>query len=97
MKHLHCEWRRLVVAAVLAIVGSLLVATNSSAQSSEGCRAYAEDYSYRYSADSIWADVFRIRGRRATVNAVAADRSRRLKRSTLFDNAYARCMRDRWP
>jgi hypothetical protein len=96
MKHLHCEWRRLVVAAVLAMVGSLLVVTTSSAQSSEGCRAYAEDYSYRYSADSIWADVFRIRGR-PTVNAVAADRSRRLKRSTLFDNAYARCMRDQWP
>lgn len=50
MKHLNCEWRRLVVAAVLAMVGSLLVITTSSAQSSEGCRAYAEDYSYRYSA-----------------------------------------------
>ena len=97
MKHLHCEWRRLVVAAVLTMVGFLFVITTSSAQSSEGCRAYAEDYSYRYSADNIWADVFRVRGRRPTVNAVAADRSRRLKRSTLFDNAYARCMRDLWP
>jgi hypothetical protein len=97
MKRLHCEWRRLVVAAVLTTVGSLLVVTTSFAQSPEGCRAYAEDYSYRYSADSLWGDVFRIRGRRATVNAVAADRSRRLKRSTLFDAAYARCMRGRWP
>ena len=97
MKHLHCEWRRLVIAAVLAMVGSLLAITTSSAQSSEGCRAYAEDYSYRYSADSMWAGVFGIRQRRAAVHAVAADRSRRLKRSTLFDNAYARCMRDLWP
>ena len=62
MKHLHCEWRRLVVAAVLAMVGSLLVITTSSAQSSEGCRAYAEDYSHRYSAEVAYGPMFSASG-----------------------------------
>jgi hypothetical protein len=42
-----------LVAAGLATVGSVLVITTSFAQSSANCRAYAEDYSLRYSAP--WA------------------------------------------
>ena len=47
MKHdnLLAGWRRLVVAAGLATLGSVLVITTSFAQSSANCRAYAEDYS----------------------------------------------------
>jgi hypothetical protein len=97
MKHdnLLAGWRKLVVAAVLATLGSALVITTSFAQSAN-CRAYAEDYSLRYSAP--WARLnFNIGGRRAGVSALAANRSRALQQSTLFDNAYARCMRGRWP
>ena len=98
MKHENLGWRRLLVAAVFATLGSTLAITSSLAQSSENCRAYAEDYSYRYSVDSVWGDVFRVAGgRRAGVNAIAAKRARGLQRSALFDNAYARCMRGRWP
>jgi hypothetical protein len=93
--NLRAGLRRLVVAAGLATLGSsVLVITSSFAQSSETCRAYAEDYSLRYSAP-MWN--FNMGGRRAGVGALAAQRSRALQRSTLFDNAYARCMRGRWP
>jgi hypothetical protein len=98
MKHdnVLTGWRKLVVAAGLATLGSVLVITTSSAQSSADCRAYAEDYSLRYSAP--WATSnFNIGGRRAGVSALAAHRSRALQQSTLFDNAYARCMRGRFP
>ena len=98
MKHDNslAGWRRLVVAAGLATLGSVLVVTTSFAQSSANCRAYAKDYSTRYSAP--WATSnFNIGRRRAGASAVAAHRSRALQRSTLFDNAYSRCMRGRWP
>jgi hypothetical protein len=98
MKHdnLLVGWRKLVVAAGLATLGSVIVITSSFAQSSANCRAYAEDYSLRYS--SPWASLnFGIGGRRAGVRALAANRSRAIQQSTLFDNAYARCMRGRWP
>jgi hypothetical protein len=98
MKHdnLLAGLRKLVVAAGLATLGSVLVFTISFAQSSANCRAYAEDYSVRYSAP--WARLnFNIGGRRAGVSALAANRSRAIQQSTLFDNAYARCMRGRWP
>ena|SRR6185437_7368524 len=97
MKHdnLWSGWRKLIVAAGLATLGSsVLVITSSFAQSSANCRAYAEDYSLRYSAPR-WN--FNIGGRRAGGSALAAHRSRALQRSTLFDNAFARCMRGRWP
>jgi hypothetical protein len=55
-------WRKLVVAAVLVTFGSALTMTTSFAQSSVNCRAYAEDYSLRYSAGSPWGDAFRIGG-----------------------------------
>jgi hypothetical protein len=97
MKHQNSGWRKLLVAAGLATFGSALVMAPSFAESSAGCRAYAEDYSLRYSAGSVWDDVFRVGGRRVAVSAMAADRSRRLQKSTLFDNAYARCMRGQWP
>jgi hypothetical protein len=100
MKHrnLLAGRRKLFVAIVLVTFGSALTTTTSFAQSSANCRAYAEDYSLRYSAGSAWGDAFRILGgRRGAVSAMAADRSRRLQKSTLFDNAYARCMRGRWP
>jgi hypothetical protein len=47
MKHdnLLAGWRKLVVAAGLATLGSVLVITTSFAQPSANCRAYAEDYS----------------------------------------------------
>jgi hypothetical protein len=98
MKHynLLAGWRKLVVAAGLAMLESMLVITTSFAQSSVNCRAYAEDYSLRYS--SSWATLnFNVGGRRAGVSALAANRSRAVQQSTLFDNAYARCMRGRWP
>ena len=87
-------WRKLVVAVGLATLGSSALAiTTSFAQSSAGCRAYAEDYSLRYSTP-WW---FNIGGRRVGATALAAHRNRALQQSTLFDNAYARCMRGRWP
>ena len=98
MKHdnLLAGWIRLVVVAGFAILGSVLVVTASFAQSSANCRAYAKDYSTRYSAP--WATSnFNIGRRRAGASALAANRSRALQRSTLFDNAYSRCMRGRWP
>jgi hypothetical protein len=98
MKHdnLLAGWRGLVVAAGLATLGSLFVTTTSFAQSSVNCRAYAKDYSARYSTP--WATSnFNIGGRRAGASTLAAHRSRALQRSTLFDNAYSRCMRGRWP
>ena len=98
MKHDNslASWQKLVVAAGLGTLGSVLVITTSFARSSVNCRAYAEDCSLRYSAP--WATLnFNIGGRRAGVSALAAHRSRALKQSTLFDNAYARCMRGRWP
>ena len=96
MKHdnLLAGWRRLIVAAGLATLGFLLVTRTSVAQSN--CRAYAEDYSARYSTP--WATSnFNIGRRRAGASALAANRSRALQRSTLFDNAYSRCMRGHWP
>lgn len=90
--------RKLLIATVLVTFGSALTISTSFAQSSANCRAYAEDYSLRYSDGSAWGNAFRIPGgRRGAVNAMAAERSRRLQKSTLFDNAYARCMRGRWP
>ena len=97
LKHRISRWIKLGFAAGLATLGSSLVITTSFAQSSADCRAYAEDYSYRYSADSVWGEAFRVGGRRAGATAIAANRSRSLQRSTLFDRAYARCMRGLWP
>jgi hypothetical protein len=97
MKHnkLLTGWRKLVVAVGLATLGSALTITTSFAQSSAGCRAYAEDYSLRYSTP-WWK--FNIGGRRGGISsALALNRSRALQQSTLFDNAYARCMRGRFP
>src|ERR1700730_16380594 len=97
MKHdnLLARWRKLAVTACLAMLGSLVI-TISFAQSSANCRAYAEDYSLRYSAP--WSTLnFNVGGLRAAASALAANRSRALQQSTLFDNAYARCMRGRWP
>lgn len=96
MTHQNNGWRKLFVAAGLATLGSALAITASFADTSANCRAYAEDYSVRYSAGSIWDDVFRVRGR-PSGGAMAADRSRRLQKSTLFNKAYAHCMRDLWP
>src|ERR1700744_4488528 len=95
--NLVVRWRTLFFAAGLAIPGSLSMITTSFAQSSAGCRAYAEDYAQRYSAVSAWGDACRVGGRRSAATAMAADRRRRLRKSTLLDNAYARCMRDLWP
>jgi hypothetical protein len=90
-------WRTLVFAAGLAMPGSLSMITTSFAQSSASCRAYAEDYAERYSAGSAWANAFRVGGRRSAARAMAADRRHRLRKSTLLENAYTRCMHDRWP
>jgi hypothetical protein len=96
MKHQNSGLRKLVAAVALATLESLLVITTSFAQSSENCRAYAEDYSLRYS--SPWATSnFNIGGRRAGATALAANRSRAVQQSTLFSSAYARCMRGLWP
>ena len=96
MKYQNCGRRKLAVSAGLVMLGSLLAISTSFAQSPENCRAYAEDYSYRYSAP--WASLnFGIGGRRAGVSALAANRAHGIEKSKLFDNAYARCMRGRWP
>jgi hypothetical protein len=96
MKRQNWLWKKLIVVTGLATLGSVLAITTSFADTSANCRAYADDYSVRYSAGSIWDDVFRVRGR-PSGTAMAADRSRRLQRSTLFNKAYAHCMSDRWP
>ena len=61
------------------------MATTSFAQSSTGCRAYAEDYAERYSAGSAWGDAFRVRGRPSASNVIATSAARRLRKSTLID------------
>jgi len=91
MKRQNWLWKKLIVVTGLATLGSVLAITTSFADTSANCRAYADDYSVRYSAGSIWDDVFRVRGR-PSGTAMAADRSRRLQRSTLFNKAYAHCM-----
>jgi hypothetical protein len=93
---LNYGWRKSFVAAGLATIGSLLAITTSFANTPANCRAYAEDYSLRYSVGSVWDDVFRVRGR-PSGSAMVADRSRRLQKSTLFNKAYAHCMHDQWP
>lgn len=98
MKHnFLARQRTLVVATALTTLGSVLAVTTSFAQTSTGCHAYAQDYAERYSAGSAWGEAFRIGGRRSAANAMVADRRRRLQRATVIDNAYTRCMRDRWP
>jgi hypothetical protein len=96
MKRRTSLWKKVVAAFGLATLGSVPAVTTSLADNSANCRAYAEDYSVRYSAGSIWDDVFRVRGR-PSGSAMAADRSRRLQKSALFNKAYAHCMQDRWP
>jgi hypothetical protein len=96
MKRRNWLWKWLFVASGLGALGSVLAITTSIADTSANCQAYAEDYSGRYSAGSIWDDVFRVRGR-PSGSAMAADRSRRLQKSALFNRAYAHCMQDRWP
>jgi hypothetical protein len=96
MKRQNWARRKLLVATGLATLGYVLAITTSFAGTSANCRAYAEDYSVRYSAGSVWDDVFRVRGR-PSASAMVVDRSQRLQRSTLFDKAYAHCMHDRWP
>jgi hypothetical protein len=99
MKHnkFLTRWRMLFVATALATLGSVLVATTSFAQLSTGCRAYAEDYAERYSAGSAFGDAFRVGGRPSAASAMAASTARRLRKSTLINNAYTRCMQNRWP
>ena len=96
MKRRNWLWKKVFVASGLATLGSVLAITTSLADTSANCHAYAEDYSVRYSAGSIWDNVFRVRGR-PSGSAMAADRSRRLQKSALFNRAYAHCMQDRWP
>jgi len=47
MNNFLARQRILFVATAFATLGSMLVATTSFAQSSTGCRAYAEDYAER--------------------------------------------------
>ncbi|SHM69765.1 hypothetical protein SAMN05444321_7281 [Bradyrhizobium lablabi] len=58
MDNFLARQRGLFVATAFATLGSMLVATTSYAQSSRGCRAYAEDYAERYSAGSAWGEPF---------------------------------------
>jgi len=55
MKHRNVltGWRKLVVPVVSVTFGFALTITTSFAQSSANCRAYAEDYSHRYSAGAL--------------------------------------------
>jgi hypothetical protein len=89
--------RTLLFAVGLTSSGSLSMITTAFAQTSASCHAYAEDYAERYSAGSAWGDAFRMGGRPSAGRVLAADRRRRLQRSTILDNAYVRCMHDRWP
>jgi hypothetical protein len=74
----------LFVATALATLGPVLVATTSFAQSSTGCRAYAEDYAERYAAGSALGDALRVGGRPSAASAMAASTARRLRKSTLL-------------
>src|SRR5262249_45580982 len=80
---------------------------------SQFCREYARDYSMRYSRGGAMGGVVRgalggavIGGivdggrgasRGAGAGAIVGGASRGIQRSTLFDRAYDRCMRRRWP
>jgi hypothetical protein len=77
------------------------------------CREYARDCSMRYSRGGIMGGVVRGAlggaviggivdggrgaGRGAGAGALVGGASRGIQSSTLFDRAYARCMRGRWP
>jgi Glutaminase len=87
--------RKLVVAAVLVTFGSALAITTSSAQSSANCRAYAEDYSLRYSAGSAWGDAFRMGGGAAPLvrwPPIGRAAFKRLRSSTTL--THAACVAD---
>jgi uncharacterized protein YcfJ len=80
---------------------------------SDFCRDYARDYSFRYSRGGIMGGVVRGAlggaiiggivdggrgaGRGAGAGAILGGASRGIDSSTLFDRAYRRCMRGRWP
>src|SRR6185312_15252507 len=80
---------------------------------SDSCREYARDYSMRYSRDGFMGGVVRGAlggaviggiagggrgaGRGAGAGALLGGATRGIQSSTLFDRAYSRCMRGRWP
>jgi hypothetical protein len=80
---------------------------------SQFCREYACDYSMRYSRGGAMGGVVRGAlggaviggivdggrgaGRGAGAGAVVGGASRGIQRSTLYNSAYSRCMRGRWP
>ncbi len=107
------RWQKLIVVTVFATLGYTLPNTTAFAASSSFCQAYARDYSLRYSAGGAMGGVVRgalggaaiggiVNGGRgarrgAGAGALAGGVSRGIQRSTLYDRAYLRCMRGRWP
>jgi uncharacterized protein YcfJ len=91
----------------------LTITTSFASSRSQFCRSYARDYSMRYSAGGAMGGVVRgalggaaIGGivgggrgarRAAGAGAIVGGASRGIQSSTLFDRAYAHCMRGRWP
>jgi hypothetical protein len=91
----------------------LTITTSFASSRSQFCRSYARDYSMRYSAGGAMGGVVRGalggaaiggivgggRGARrgAGAGAIVGGASRGIQSSTLFDRAYAHCMRGRWP
>jgi uncharacterized protein YcfJ len=107
------RWQKLVAVTVFATLGFVLPATTAFAASSSFCQAYARDYSLRYSSGGAMGGIVRgalggaaiggiVNGGRgarrgAGAGALAGGVSRGIQRSTLYDRAYLRCMRGRWP
>src|SRR5260221_12927111 len=109
--NLPVRWQKLFVVIGLAALTSLLPMPTASASSF--CRAYARDYSLRYSAGGAMGGVVRgalggalvggvVNGGRgarrgAGGGALAGGSSRGSQRAVVYDRAYARCLRGRWP
>ena len=90
-----------------------ITASFAQSSRSHFCREYARDYSMRYSRGGAMGGVVRGAlggaviggivdggrgvGRGAGAGAIVGGASRGIQRSTLFDRAYARCIRGRWP
>lgn len=101
-----------IASIALGITVSSMDAFAQSSRS-QFCRDYARDYSMRYSRGGIMGGVVsgalggaviggivnggRGAGRGAGAGAILGGASRGIQSSTLFDRAYSRCMRGRWP
>lgn|SRR6185312_4972147 len=106
------QWQRLAAATCFALL-AFTTTSSAQWSRSDSCREYARDYSMRYSRDGFMGGVVRGAlggaviggiagggrgaGRGAGAGALLGGATRGIQSSTLFDRAYSRCMRGRWP